>query len=227
MRNTTTSQHEKTRIEVKETASAPIGGRSDAKNEKSGMGLRKEEEFERKFISRLKNHKSTLDELSAKLKMPKDDLEAYIKMLRKKEIQVIATQSKSTGDVFYYINQLPDAHNVYYISGPDKKHRTMDFGYVSDLHFASVFHLPKSFHESMKGLEQNGITRVYISGDLLDGVKIYKGHEVNLTRWGVNEQADMAAEAFSKHPTLEFWGIAGNHDYSFTQAERGQAARNP
>ena len=201
--------------EKEQTTSASI--QEGPKNAPVGIGLRKDGEFEQKFISRLKNHKSTIEELSAKLKMPKDDIEGYIRMLREKEIQVTATQSKSTGEVFYYINQLPDAHNVYFISGPDKKDRMMDFGYVSDLHFASVFHLPKSFHESMKSLESYGITRVYISGDLLDGTKIYKGHEVNLLRWGVNEQADIAAEAFAMHPTLEFWGIAGNHDYSFTQ----------
>lgn len=182
----------------------------------TGLALPLEEALRGKVVAHLKNHKSTLGELSKKYKMSADDILSVIDILRKEDVKVVTTQF-GNADPLYYVNVLPDARNVYFISGPDEKRREMDFGAISDIHFASVFHLPKSFHEAMRRLEDKGVRRVYIAGDVIDGTHIYKGHEVNLASWTVDGETDIAAEALSKHPNLDFWAIAGNHDYSFTQ----------
>ena len=174
-------------------------------------------EFRNKFVARLLNHQSTVEQLAEKFKKPPEDIRENLAGLQREHIAILAKQSKGSGNLLYSINIMPEAHNVFFISGKDNKDRTLDFGLASDLHFASVFHLPKSFHEAMSRLEDRGVTRVYVPGDIHDGTKIYKGHEVNLIAHTVEAQTDLAANAFSKHPNLEFWGIAGNHDYSFTQ----------
>ncbi|MCX8175092.1 MAG: metallophosphoesterase family protein [Candidatus Micrarchaeota archaeon] len=174
-------------------------------------------EFRKKFISRLMNHRCTAEELSEKYRVPKKEIIACIDALRKDGVRIIATESRQDGGVRYSINIMPDAHNVFLISEQDSKERKMDFGFISDLHFASVFHLPKSFYEAMRRLADRGVKRVYVAGDVHDGTRIYKGHEVNLLGWTVEQQTDIAAEALFKHPDLEFWAIAGNHDYSFTK----------
>lgn len=69
----------------------------------------------------------------------------------------------------------------------------------------------------MKATRDAGITKVYVAGDIVDGSQIYKGHLENLVTYSVEKQTDMVAGALSKYPELDFWGIAGNHDYSFTQ----------
>jgi len=187
------------------------------KASKSDLLIHTNDEFRNKFVARLLNHQSTVEQLAEKFKRPPEVIRKNIDGLKNDHVAVFVKQSKGSGELLYSINIMPEAHNVFFISGKDDKSRTMDFGSASDIHFASVFHLPKSFYEAMKKLEDRGVTRVYVPGDIHDGTKIYKGHEVNLTAHTVEEQTDLAAVAFSKHPGLEFWGIAGNHDYSFTK----------
>jgi len=39
----------------------------------------------------------------------------------------------------------------------------------------------------------------------------------NLREWSVEGQTDIAARTFEDYPSLSFYGISGNHDYSFTK----------
>ena len=119
--------------------------------------------------------------------------------------------------MLYHIRVLPDIGNVWHISDGDNRVRVMRFAQASDIHFASKFHLPESFNEAMKRTEDAGIRRVYLAGDILDGVRIYRGHLENLFATSLEDQTDIAAEALSKFPNLRFMAIAGNHDYSFTK----------
>ncbi len=176
----------------------------------------RDEKFRDRLINRLKNHILTSNQLAERMKVDRDEMVRCLEMLQQKGV-TINVKSGRGGHLLYHINVLPDTGNVYFISGPDRRRREMDFGASSDLHFASVFHLPKTFHEAMKAIEDRGITRVYVAGDIVDGVGIYRGHLENLTAFSVEKQTDIAAEAFIRHPNLEFWAVAGNHDYSFTK----------
>jgi len=168
------------------------------------------------LISRLKNHKLTLTELCDTFKETPESLVPILEGLKQSGIPV-TLNTEHSGELVYHINVQPQAGNVYVISQKDSKERNMKFGLASDLHFSSLFHLPKTFHTAMKILEDRGITRVYIAGDIVDGYGIYPGHLENLIEATVERQTDVAATEFSKHPGLEFWGIAGNHDYSHTK----------
>jgi len=171
-----------------------------------------------KLVSRLQNHKHTIDELAQLFKVDSDEVRNTINHLSDKGIAIhTQTSHQDKSKELYHINILPNIGNVFYISDKDNNNRRMTFGAISDIHFASKYHLPKTFHETMKRFEQTGITRVYVAGDIVDGTHIYKGHLENIITPSIEGQTDIAAEAFAKHPNLEFWGIAGNHDYSFTQ----------
>ncbi|MFA6328778.1 MAG: metallophosphoesterase family protein [Candidatus Micrarchaeia archaeon] len=201
-------------------AGAGTGGKQEPKN---GIVLVKkplvmvDEAFRRKLIARLMNHKSTIDSLADNFHKPQDEIIENIRCLQHEKVNILASQSHATGELLYTIDIRPESHNVFFISGPDNKKRVLNFGFASDLHFSSIFHLPESFHEAMKRLEDKGVTRVYVAGDVMDGVKIYSGHHVNLLDHTVEAQTDRAASAFAMHPGMEFWAIAGNHDYSFTK----------
>jgi hypothetical protein len=69
----------------------------------------------------------------------------------------------------------------------------------------------------MQNLEDRGVTRVYLAGNLLDCAAIGSCREAGHPEWPIEEQTDLAAQAFSRHPLLEFWGIAGKADQSFLQ----------
>ena len=171
----------------------------------------------KKLISRLKNDKLTLDKLCEVFKKEPVEMTGLIDELIEDHVDVDIKRKRGSRKDIYHINMLPESGNVYLISDKDKKHRSMNFGIMSDIHFASVFHLPKTFEESMKRTVDEGITKVYVCGDIVDGVNIYRGHLENLVTPSLEGQTDIAAEAFSKFPEIEFWGIAGNHDYSFTK----------
>lgn len=167
----------------------------------------------KKMVSRLKNHRMSLDDLCDVFKKEPDEMRGMLSELSgEHHVPVDVKRGK------YHVNMLPDNGNVFVISRQDSKERNMKFAVASDLHFASKFHLPRTFNEAMKRTEDAGIKRVYVAGDICDGVNIYRGHLENLVTPSLEGQTDIAAEAFSKHPNLEFWGIAGNHDYSFTKA---------
>jgi len=163
-----------------------------------------------KLIARLKNHKLTLEEITDTFHLDAQEILQTIEELKRQGVPV-SLNTDHSGNMVYHLNVQPQAGNVFVISQKDKKERVMTFGASSDLHFASIFHLPKTFYDAMKRLEDKGVTRVYVAGDIIDGFGIYSGHLENLAESTVERQTDLAAEALAKHPHLEFWGIAGNH----------------
>jgi predicted phosphodiesterase len=69
----------------------------------------------------------------------------------------------------------------------------------------------------MKKFEDMGINRVYVTGDVVDGINVFRGHREYLITDSIEGQTDIAAKSLSQHPKLEFWAISGNHDFSFTK----------
>jgi len=175
----------------------------------------------KKLVSKLKNHKMTLDELSQEMKLPNEETAKYIDELMDDHIEIDVMKKRGRGrqPLLYHINMLPEVGNIYEISGKEKKKNTTRFGFMSDLHIASKFHLPKTLKASLERLEEDGIKKIYIAGDIVDGLDIYRGHRENLITTSIEEQTDMVADTLSKYPNMEFWGIAGNHDYSFTKLD--------
>lgn len=171
----------------------------------------------KKLIERLRSKRISLNDLCSDFKLTHPEMIEELDKLTSSGVFLEIIPSRKKGERTYHLNTLPDSGNLYHLSGSDDEEREINFAAASDLHFASKFHLPDTFRETMKRVTDEGIKRVYLAGDIVDGVKIYRGHQENILTSSMEEQTDIAAESFSKFPELEFWGIAGNHDYSFTQ----------
>jgi len=171
------------------------------------------------LINKLKNYKLDINDMKKILNTTNDiEIQSVLDKLLDMNIDLnVSTPKGRSRKLLYHINILPQNGNIYHISGVDNKYRTVKFGAISDIHFASKFHLPKTFFSTMKQFEDIGVKKVYIAGDIVDGNKIYRGHLENLICTSVENQTDMAAKALSRHPNLDFMAIAGNHDYSFTK----------
>jgi len=174
-----------------------------------------------RLISNLKNHKMTMNELKEEFKVSEKTMKNYLKELEDQFIEVDVQKKRGRGrqPLLYHINMLPEVGNEYYISEAPKRRSSMRFGFASDLHIASKYHLPKTLRDSLKRLDEEGIKKVYVAGDIVDGLDIYRGHRENIVTTSIEEQTDLAAELFNEFPNMEFWGIAGNHDYSFTKKD--------
>ncbi len=108
------------------------------------------------------------------------------------------------------------AENIYFPDIPNKKHQNnvnepVSVVLLSDLHFGSKKFLSENFsrfidwlygkigNEKQKELAFT-VKYILISGDLIDGVGVYPGHEKNLSVIDIKGQYELAAEYLSKIP---------------------------
>jgi predicted phosphodiesterase len=101
----------------------------------------------------------------------------------------------------------------------------MKFGATADWHIGSKTHYKDKLQKALKILyNDEGIKDVYHSGDMIDGFGVYHGQLNNLRVWEEEGQLDLAAETISPwEDKLEFYGVYGNHDYSYVK----QSGTNP
>jgi predicted phosphodiesterase len=90
------------------------------------------------------------------------------------------------------------------------------FGVVSCTHLGSKFQQLTYLSNFYRHCQDKGIKVMLHCGDLVDGIKVYKGQEFELFLHGLDAQVNYAIE---KYPKMENGGktyvIDGNHDYSF------------
>lgn len=99
---------------------------------------------------------------------------------------------------------------------------TYKFGVVSCSHLGSKFQQITYLTNFYKLCQDRRIKVMLNCGDLVDGIKVYKGQEFELFLHGLDAQVDYAV---AKYPKMENGGktyvIAGNHDYSFVKEVGG------
>lgn len=96
---------------------------------------------------------------------------------------------------------------------------TLRFGLIGDTHFGSLFEATDQLRAFYRTCEMEGVRIVLHAGDVLDGHRIYKGHEYELHKSGWEAQSDWFAEiAPGRDEKITTYFIAGNHDSSFRKA---------
>jgi len=93
---------------------------------------------------------------------------------------------------------------------------TFKFAIIGDLHFGSLAHDNDSLRAFFEYAQKQGVTEFYLAGDVLDGHKMYKGHEFELRDVGMALQVERVAKdcpELAEDTTIYF--IDGNHDASF------------
>ncbi len=89
------------------------------------------------------------------------------------------------------------------------------FGFVTDTHLGSTQERLHDLDNAYKIFQQEGVSKVYHAGDVVAGIKVYKGQENELKVWGLNKQADYVAKQYPKVEGIDTYFITGNHDLSF------------
>jgi predicted phosphodiesterase len=94
---------------------------------------------------------------------------------------------------------------------------TISFGLIGDTHLGSLYERMDDLHSFYEICKNQGIKIVLHCGDLLDGHKMYKGHEYELRYFGWDAQIKHLQADYPKVDGLKTYFIAGNHDQSFSK----------
>lgn len=90
------------------------------------------------------------------------------------------------------------------------------FGVVSDTHLGSKYQQLTLLKSAYEDFDRSNVDFVAHAGDLVDGHKMYKGHENELFKHSADEQRDYAVEQYPRLKNgKKTYVIAGNHDESF------------
>lgn len=88
-------------------------------------------------------------------------------------------------------------------------------GVVSDTHLCSRHQQLTHLKTLYQRFYDEGIDTVLHAGDLVEGIRMYRGWELEVLHHGCDEQAAYAVEHYPSHPGMKTYLISGNHDASF------------
>ncbi len=107
------------------------------------------------------------------------------------------------------------------LNGYEKKHSfsgaVIRFGLLSDTQLGSRYENLDLLQDAYGIFRREGIRIVYHSGDLIDGEKMYRGHEYELHTHGADAQVQYCVDNYPEQEGIETYFILGNHDASFWQ----------
>lgn len=88
------------------------------------------------------------------------------------------------------------------------------FGVISDTHLCSEAERLDIVNAAYDEYARQGITKVFHAGDLLDGMDVYKGHNMFIKVMGGQSQAAYFIKNYPRRKGITTYAIAGNHDLS-------------
>lgn len=92
--------------------------------------------------------------------------------------------------------------------------KTIKFGIMGDTQFGSKYAQITYLHQYYDLCEMEGITDVYHTGDVTDGLKMRTGHEYELYEISADEMRDDVIKNYPKRDGITTHFITGNHDAS-------------
>ncbi len=90
---------------------------------------------------------------------------------------------------------------------------TLKFALLGDIHVGSLYFRPEALQAFYDYAEKQGVQDFFITGDILSGHRVFKGHEFELRDIGLEAQAARLKECAPRNGFSRF--ITGNHDASF------------
>lgn len=97
--------------------------------------------------------------------------------------------------------------------------KNYQFAVISCTQIGSKYQQLSHLHSFYKLCKKRGIDLVLHCGDLVDGSKVYKGHEYELFLHGADEQRDYVVKNYPKIEGIDTKVILGNHDESFWKTD--------
>lgn len=94
----------------------------------------------------------------------------------------------------------------------------ISIGIISDTHMGSAYACQDVLDAAYDTFERSGIKRVYHAGDLLDGIRMYRGHEFEVRHHGLDAQVEHCVNYYPRRDGIETFFITGNHDLAFLRS---------
>lgn len=107
--------------------------------------------------------------------------------------------------------------------------QTLRFAIMGDTQIGSKYAQLTYLHQFYDLCEKEGITSVYHTGDITDGLKMRPGHEYELYEISADEMRDDVAANYPRRKDIITYFITGNHDaslYKHVGYDIGQAIAN-
>lgn len=162
-----------------------------------------------KLVQMLKKRQCPLKELLAQ-----GATEFQILQLRKLNYKVTYQYDPTYKDFVYYI--LEKGEDPFIFLPANKAEEKLRIAKMADVHLGSTEVDEKELVSLLTYLWEEGYRTISISGDLLDGYGVYRGHIENLSHQTLEMQVDLAVSVLS---LFDFLYIVnkGNHDASATK----------
>lgn len=107
--------------------------------------------------------------------------------------------------------------------------KSITFGLIGDTQFGSKYAQITYLHEFYDICAKEGVTDIYHTGDITDGLKMRPGHEYELYTISADEMRDDVVKNYPKIDGVTTHFITGNHDaslYKHVGYDIGQAIAN-
>ena len=85
-------------------------------------------------------------------------------------------------------------------------------GIMGDLHCGSKVCQEESIKSFVHECHEQGITEIYIAGDITDGVGVYEGQMYEQKYVSVADQVNLLCDTLPTYSNLKYYFILGNHD---------------
>lgn len=92
--------------------------------------------------------------------------------------------------------------------------KTIKFAIMGDTQIGSKYSQLTFLHNFYDICKQEGITEVYHTGDITDGIKMRPGHEYELYEISADEMREDVVKNYPKRKGITTYFISGNHDAS-------------
>jgi len=158
------------------------------------------------LLEMLKKERS-VDELIEKFNVSKKILLAYVEDLKDSGYQIVEANG-----MIKLCNMVLQEDNTHVNKWTGE--RIIKFGVVSDTHICSKDQQLTELEKFYDVLVQEEIDTCYHAGDITEGVNMRMGHEYEIFKHGVDDQAEYVIKKYPLRAGICTKFITGNHDHS-------------
>lgn len=160
-----------------------------------------------KILSLLRKGPTTVENLSEKLDRGKPTIRKEVKSLKGQGYDV-----QDDGGSLYLENTPVEDNFIHKLGLRGNK---LKFGLLGDTQLGSKYQQLTYLHDVYDIFENEGIKKVFHSGDIIDGEDMYQGHRYELHTIGSDAQIEYAVENYPRRDGIETEFITGNHDLCY------------
>lgn len=179
-------------------------------------------QIKKKLVTPTSRIKITNEELLQMLKMrqvPLKELrkkgvtEYQITKLKKLNYKIMEQYDPIQNDIVYYALEKGDDP---FVILPETENNTLKIAKMSDIHLGSNEVDEEELISLLSYLWKTGYRTITLSGDIVDGFNVYRGHIQNISEATLDMQADLVVSILSMFNFLYITNT-GNHDASSTK----------